>query len=120
MRLDEVRDFKEKLKSKIFPEIALHLFTNSTETLANNLGVSINELIKVCKYNKKYYEGYIKRLIQGKISPQSAFYDEVWVSNFWHLLFKLNRNQRLIEPLQKTLITVCSFYSHQKKKLIIK
>ena len=112
MRLDEVREFREKLKSKIYPEISLHLFVNNTELLANNLGETVQNVIKVCKYNRKYSEGYIKRLIQGRISKNSLFYDEVWVSNFWHALFKLNKNQTLIPALKRPLITVCSFFFH--------
>lgn len=65
MKIEEVKLFRDKLKNKIYPEMSLHLFINITEVLAKNLGESISNVVKISKYNRKYNEHYIRRLIQG-------------------------------------------------------
>lgn len=93
LSIEQASDFREKLISEVYPELADYLKDDLIETLAHNLKTS-GFRVRAC-FDTDGTLGAAKRIVAGKARGNGDEYGEAFVDRVWESLKSLNQNPKL-------------------------
>lgn len=100
---EQAKDFREKLITKVYPELGRYLQEDTMQILADNLGCSVNSCWNMFDWKNERNSIIcigIKNIIQGnKVKKDGTPYNKFYVNKVWEGLNRLNRNETLAEVL---------------------
>jgi hypothetical protein len=105
MTLDEARQFRDRLINEVYPELALYLADDGMETLARNLGSSVEDCWSRLDWQgdrSGAVVGGTRNVVAGKlVKADGRPYHKRYLDGTWSGLIALNRNPELAPLLAR-------------------